>query len=414
MAILAVNAGSSTLKFSLHRLRQGQVLPSTLNGSIQGLEAGGTPEMGWSFKGLSHSHALSATGGDPFHEALLSLRDLLTAEAGVPRIEAVAHRIVHGGQDFRASVFITDDVLDQLTRLNSLAPLHQPHNLEGVRAFQKAFPQVPQVACFDTAFHASLPEVDYAFALPHLLADQGVRRYGFHGLSYQFIMGTLAQRTPLAQGRVLMAHLGNGASLCAALKGTSRATTMGFSALDGLMMGTRSGSLDAGVLLYLLEQGWDHDRLQTLLYRQSGLLGVSGISADMRRLRADGSLAARKAIDQFTHRVVRESGALTACMGGLDVLAFSGGIGEHDAVLRAQVCARLGYMGVQLDEPLNRQATGEAVMAIHAASSPVQVWVVPTDEGSVAAREAARLIDGRARSDSAHRPKLEQLSPVSC
>ncbi|MEO5658290.1 MAG: acetate kinase, partial [Polaromonas sp.] len=317
MAILAVNAGSSSLKFSLHRLHKRQVQPSVLNGNIQGLEEGGTPEMGWSFKGVSCRRTLTVTGDDPFHEALLGLRDLLSAEAGVPRIEAVAHRVVHGGRAFRASVFITDEVLDQLTRLNSLAPLHQPHNLEGVRAFQKAFPQVPQVACFDTAFHASLPEVDYAFALPQTLADLGVRRYGFHGLSYQFIMGTLAQRTPLAQGRVLMAHLGNGASLCAAHEGRSIATTMGFSALDGLMMGTRSGSLDAGVLLYLMEQGWDHDRLQTLLYRQSGLLGVSGISADMRRLRADGGNAAHRAIDQFTHRVVRESGALTACLGGL-------------------------------------------------------------------------------------------------
>jgi acetate kinase len=392
MAILAVNAGSSTLKFSLHPLHGSQVQPSVLNGNIQGLEPGGTPEMGWSFQGRSQRRTLAVTGDDAFHEALLSLRDLLSTEADVPPIEAVAHRVVHGGRTFRASVFVTDEVLAQLTRLNSLAPLHQPHNLEGVRAFQKAFPQLPQVACFDTAFHESLPEVDYAFALPIALADQGVRRYGFHGLSYQYIMDTLKQRTPLALGRVLMAHLGNGASLCAAYEGRSLATTMGFSALDGLMMGTRSGSLDAGVLLYLMEQGWDHDRLQTLLYRQSGLLGVSGISADMRCLRADGSAAAHKAIDQFTHRVVRQSGALTACLGGLDVLAFSGGIGEHDTVLRAQVCARLAYLGVHLDESLNQQATGDAIMAIHAATSSVQVWVVPTDEGSVAAREAAQLM----------------------
>ena len=392
MAILAVNAGSSTLKFSLHPLKASQVQPSLLAGKIQGLEPGGMPEIGWSCQGKAQCRALDVTADDPFHQALLSLRDLLTTEADVPPIEAVAHRVVHGGRAFRASVIVTDDILSQLTRLNSLAPLHQPHNLEGIRAFQKAFPQLPQVACFDTAFHASLPEVDYAFALPQALAEQGVRRYGFHGLSYQYIMSTLQQRTPQADGRVLMAHLGNGASLCAARDGLSRATTMGFSALDGLMMGTRSGALDAGVLLYLMEQGWDHDRLQTLLYRQSGLLGVSGISADMRRLRADGSERTRKAIDQFTHRVVRESGALTACLGGLDVLAFSGGIGEHDAVLRAQVCAGLGYLGVQLGESLNQQATGETIMAIHAVTSRVQVWVVPTDEGSVAAREAAQLI----------------------
>lgn len=392
MAILAVNAGSSTLKFSLHPLLSGQVQPSVLTGNIQGLEPGGAPEMGWSFQGQAQRRSLDATGDDPFHQALLNLSELLTSEADVPPIEAVAHRVVHGGQTFRASVLVTDDVLAQLDRLNSLAPLHQPHNLEGVRAFQKAFAQLPQVACFDTAFHASLPEVDYAFALPQALSEQGVRRYGFHGLSYQYIMDTLLERSSQARGRVLMAHLGNGASLCAAHDGKSRATTMGFSALDGLMMGTRTGSLDAGVLLYLLEQGWDHDRLQTLLYKQSGLLGVSGISADMRRLRADGSEAATKAIDQFTHRVVRESGALTACLGGLDVLAFSGGIGEHDTVLRAQVGARLSYLGVQIDEALNQQATGDAIMAIHAPSSAVQVWVIPTDEGRVAAREAATLL----------------------
>jgi acetate kinase len=199
-------------------------------------------------------------------------------------------------------VRITPEVLAQLERLNSLAPLHQPHNLAGVRAFQKRFAELPQIACFDTAFHATLPEVDYAFALPQALSRQGVRRYGFHGLSYQYIMGTLWQASARASGRVLMAHLGNGASLCAAMEGQSRATTMGFSALDGLMMGTRCGAIDPGVLLYLIEQGWDHARLEALLYRQSGLLGVSGLSADMRRLRAD----ARRAIGQFTHRVVRE------------------------------------------------------------------------------------------------------------
>ena len=392
MAILAVNAGSSTLKFSLHPLQDKQVQPSAMTGNIQGLEPGGTPEMGWSFQGNSKKKVLPAGEGGAFKRALESLRDLLATEPGVPPIEAVAHRVVHGGQGFRASVIITDDVLSQLTKLNSLAPLHQPHNLEGVRAFRAAFPQLPQIACFDTAFHGTLEEVDYAFALPQALAAQGVRRYGFHGLSYQFIMDTLLERSARGQGKVLMAHLGNGASLCAARNGRSCATTMGFSALDGLMMGTRTGTLDPGVMLYLLEQGWDHKRLQTLLYKESGLLGVSGISADMRKLRSDGGEAACKAIDMFTHRVVRESGALTACLGGLDVLAFSGGIGEHDAVLRSEVCTRLGFLGVRLDEALNQQAVGEKVMAIHLPTSTVEVWVIPTDEGRVAAREAAALV----------------------
>ena len=392
MAILAVNAGSSTLKFSMYPLDGAGVHPSVLTGSIQGLEPGGAPVLDWTFQGQRKSQSLPATEADPFEQALASLGELLTRKPSIPEVQAIAHRVVHGGGDFSASVVVTDAVLSQLAKFNSLAPLHQPHNLDGIRAFQKAFPAVPQVACFDTAFHATLPEVDYSFALTQSLAQEGVRRYGFHGLSYQYLMSVLQQRTPQANGRVLMAHLGNGASLCGAVGGRSCATTMGFSALDGLMMGTRSGSLDAGVLLYLMEQGWDHHRLQSLLYKQSGLLGVSGISADMRRLRADCSAGAQRAIDLFTHRVVRESGALVACMGGLDVLAFSGGIGEHDAVLRGQVGERLGWMGVAIDPALNAQATGDTVQAIHAPDSRVEVWVIPTDEGLVAARDAARLL----------------------
>lgn len=392
MAILAVNVGSSTLKFSIHPRQGDQVQARVFSGSIQGLEPGGAPLMEWEFRGQRQNRPLPSSASDPFGQALRSLSELLGTEPALPAIEAVAHRVVHGGRDFSASVLVSADVLQRLARLNSLAPLHQPHNLQGIRAFQKAFPELPQVACFDTAFHASLAEIDYAFALPQELADQGLRRYGFHGLSYQYVMGVLQQRSARAGGRVLMAHLGNGASLCAALGGRSHATTMGFSALDGLMMGTRTGTLDPGVLLYLLEQGWDHARLERLLYRQSGLLGVSGISADMRTLRADGSAQAQRAIDLFTRRVVRESGALVACVGGLDLIAFSGGIGEHDATLRAQVGAQLGWLGVVVDEALNQQATGSEVLAIHAPQSRVQVWVIPTDEGLVAAQEAARLI----------------------
>lgn len=396
MAILAVNAGSSSLKFSMHPLQQGNVQPSILSGNIEGLEPGGSPVMGWNYQGQSHQQKLvlpaASSGGGSFALALQSLRHLLETLPDLPRIEAVAHRVVHGGQVFRASVVVTPDILEQLNNLNSLAPLHQPHNVAGIRAFLTAFPELPQVACFDTAYHATLAEVDYAFALPQELSAQGVRRYGFHGLSYQFVMGSLLGLTPRARGRVLMAHLGNGASLCAATDGVSRATTMGFSALDGLMMGTRTGTLDSGVILYLLEQGWDHKRLQTLLYKQSGLLGVSGISADMRRLRQDGSAAAQKAIAMFVRRVVRESGALTACIGGLDVLAFSGGIGEHDVQTRQEVCLALAYLGVQIDPALNAAARGDKAMAIHASGSAVEVWVIPTDEGHVAATEAARLI----------------------
>jgi acetate kinase len=393
MAILAVNAGSSTLKFSVHPLQNQGVLDPVLIGNIQGLEPAGQPRMDWIWEGQRHQRALPAIEGTPFERALHALHGLLAELPTLPPLRAVAHRVVHGGHQYQHSVRITPEVLRALEQLNSLAPLHQPHNLAGIRAFTAAFPELPQVACFDTAFHATLPREESHYALPQTLADQGVRRYGFHGLSYQSIMGTLQSCSARAQGRTLMAHLGNGASLCATLQGRSQATTMGFSALDGLVMGTRCGSIDPGVLLYLLEQGWDHDRIQALLYRQSGLLGVSGIAADMRTLRASTAPAAQFAIELFTRRVVRATGELSACIGGLDVLAFSGGIGENDSLLRADVAQRLAYLGVRVDATLNaRPAHGHAAWAIHAPDSAVEVWVVPTDEGRVAAAEAAALV----------------------
>ena len=393
MAILAVNAGSSTLKFSVHPLQNQGVLDPVLIGNIQGLEPAGQPRMDWIWQGQRHQRALPTIEGTPFERALHALHGLLAELPALPPLRAVAHRVVHGGHQYQHSVRITPEVLRALEQLNSLAPLHQPHNLAGIRAFTAAFPELPQVACFDTAFHATLPRVESHYALPQTLADQGVRRYGFHGLSYQSIMGTLQSCSARAHGRTLMAHLGNGASLCATLQGRSQATTMGFSALDGLVMGTRCGSIDPGVLLYLLEQGWDHDRIQALLYRQSGLLGVSGIAADMRTLRASTAPAAQFAIELFTRRVVRATGELSACIGGLDVLAFSGGIGENDSLLRADVAQRLAYLGVRVDATLNaRPAHGHAAWAIHAPDSAVEVWVVPTDEGRVAAAEAAALV----------------------
>ena len=393
MAILAVNAGSSTLKFSVHPLQNQGVLDPVLIGNIQGLEPAGQPRMDWIWQGQRHQRALPTIEGTPFERALHALHGLLAELPALPPLRAVAHRVVHGGHQYQHSVRITPEVLRALEQLNSLAPLHQPHNLAGIRAFTAAFPELPQVACFDTAFHATLPREESHYALPQTLADQGVRRYGFHGLSYQSIMGTLQSCSARAHGRTLMAHLGNGASLCATLQGRSQATTMGFSALDGLVMGTRCGSIDPGVLLYLLEQGWDHDRIQALLYRQSGLLGVSGIAADMRTLRASTAPAAQFAIELFTRRVVRATGELSACIGGLDVLAFSGGIGENDSLLRADVAKRLAYLGVRVDATLNaRPAHGHAAWAIHAPDSAVEVWVVPTDEGRVAAAEAAALV----------------------
>lgn len=371
MIVLSVNAGSSSLKYALHRVGSARQALQTLgSGVIQGLRP----------------------GADTFARALVQLREWLDTQAHHGAVGAVAHRVVHGGARLTTSVLVTDDILDELQQLAPLAPLHQPYNLQGLRAMRDSFEGVPQVACFDTAFHAGLSDVETRFALPARISTSGVRRYGFHGLAYQHVMQTLQSRSTAANGRVLMAHLGSGASLCAALGGRSHATTMGFSALDGLMMGTRCGALDPGVVLHLLDQGSSTDELRELLYRQSGLLGVSGLSGDMRALRADGGEAAQAAIKLFTHRVVRECGAMIACMGGLDLLAFSGGIGEHDAVLRAQVCGRLGWLGLRLDEPANNAATGQQPAPVHAPHSSVQVWVVPADEGSVAALEAARIV----------------------
>ena len=394
MSILSVNAGSSSLKFALYPIQGQAIGEAEVTGNIEGLEPSGQPRISFSDSGQkTESAAVTVpTDGDAFEAALRTLKALLRARFSHLRVQAIAHRVVHGGAHYSSSVLVTPEVLAQLATLNALAPLHQPHNLAGIRAFTESFPAVPQVACFDTAFHRTLSPLETTFAIDRQLTAQGVRRYGFHGLSYQYVSQALQRDVPRSAGRTLMAHLGNGASVCATLAHASCATTMGFSALDGLMMGTRSGALDPGVLLYLMEQGWDHDRIQKLLYKQSGLLGVSGESADMRTLRASGSDAARFATDLFAHRVVREVGALSACIGGLDVLAFTGGIGEHDALLRQQVCQALAYLGVQIDVPRNTDAQGDGMCAIHADQSTVEVWVVPTDEGSVAAQDALTFL----------------------
>ena len=389
MAILSVNVGSSSLKFGLYPRAGAGILPATLVGSVEGLQPGGQPQLCWRNEQAGSEGPLTGQGLDA---ALAALDQLLQQHLQGRPLQAIAHRVVHGGRHYREPVRVDDALLQTLDTLCPLAPLHQPHNLAGIRHFQQLYPHTPQVACFDTAFHATLPEPEYLFALPASFNEEGVRRYGFHGLSYAYVQQALQHVSPRAQGRVLMAHLGNGASLCATRAGQSIATTMGFSALDGLMMGTRSGSLDAGVLLHLLAQGWDAQRIETLLYKQSGLKGVSGLSADMRTLRASTEPAAQRAITLFTHRVVREAGALTACLGGLDVLAFTGGIGEHDRILRAEVCDRLAYLGVKLDAAANAREGGNQIAALHAADSAVEVWLVPTDEGRMAAQGAAELL----------------------
>ncbi len=392
-SVLSVNAGSSSLKFSLHPVADGDAGAATLSGLAEGLEPGGRPMLRIKAPGLDGgARAVAAVdGGSPFQAALAAVVGTL-AEAGSGRLLAVAHRIVHGGTRFAESVLIDDAVLDYLQTLNTLAPLHQPHNLAGVQALRQACPQVPQVGCFDTSFHATTPEVEQRFALPEDYHRQGVRRYGFHGLSYRYVSEALAALTPRAGGRMLLAHLGNGASLCAVRGGRSIATTMGFSAVDGLMMGTRSGAIDAGVLLHLLRQGQDRAAIEKLLYKQSGLLGVSGLSADMRTLRASADPAAARAIALFTYRVQRECGALAACLGGVDLIGFTGGIGEHDVALRADLGEQLGWLGLKIDAQANQAADGSRAVPIHAAASTVEAWVVPTDEGRVAARDALALV----------------------
>jgi acetate kinase len=391
-AILAVNAGSSSLKFALYPQHGSRVDPAKLSGNIEGLEPGGNPALLLRTERGETRRALSLTEGGRFEQALAALSGVLARHPEAYQISAIAHRIVHGGERCSESVVLDNPTLVYLASLAPLAPLHQPHNLAGVHAFRRSYPQLPQIGCFDTGFHASIPALEQMFALPRSLRGAGIRRYGFHGLSYRYVGAQLRQHSERARGRMLIAHLGNGASACALKDGKSIATTMGFSALDGLMMGTRSGALDPGVLLYLLRSGWSVADLERTLYHESGLRGVSGKSADMRTLQASGDPDAALAIELFGHRLVRECGALTACLGGLDLLAFTGGIGEHDASLRQRACDGLAYLGVRLDPAANGAARADAITPIHAADSAVEVWVVPTDEGRVAAGDAARLL----------------------
>lgn len=303
------------------------------------------------------------------------------------RLAAIGHRVVHGGLDFVAPVQVDDAILARLAELEPFAPLHQPHNIAGIRAARAAFPGVPQIACFDTAFHRGQPFVNDTFAIPHRYYEAGVRRYGFHGLSYDYVTGELSRIAPhLMAGRVVVAHLGNGASMCAIQNGRSVASTMGFSALDGLPMGTRSGQLDPGVLLYLMEQeGMDAAAITDLLYRRSGLLGLSGgLSNDMRTLEGADTREAREAIDYFVFRIQRELGAMAASMGGVDALVFCGGIGENSRLIRARICERTEWMGIEIDHIRN----AENAEIISSDLSRAKVMVIPTDEGLVIARAA--------------------------
>lgn len=379
--ILTVNAGSSSLKFALFDARgcrvaggvaeaQGPAAPAHLvwveGPQVQSMELPGAA--------FDLEQALQALVGQLQHRGLLAT------------VRVAVHRVVHGGSRFLAPVCVDGDVLIELRRLAPLAPLHQPANLRGIEILGQTAPGLVQFAAFDTAFFAGLTDVETRLPLPRDLCAQGLRRYGFHGLAYQHLMDTVGAHSTRSQGRTVLAHLGSGASLAAVQGGRPVATSMGFSALDGLMMSTRSGSLDPGVVLHLLEQGWTCAALRDLLYRRSGLLGVSGVSGDWRRLRDGQSPAEREALELFRHRAVREMGALVACLQGLDLLVFSGGIGQHDADLRATLATALAWLGVRLDVARNHAATGDGVARIDATDSAVEVWVIPADEERVLAR----------------------------
>jgi acetate kinase len=389
-AILTLNAGSSSIKFALYEVTGDAPQRRLSHGQIE--DIGDAPH----FIAIDADGAILAeqrwpAGASLDHEALLTpLLDWITGHLGAESLVAVGHRVVHGGETYDRPVRLTPDVIAQLARLTPLAPLHQPHNLAAVAAVARLRPGLPQVACFDTAFHHGLAPTVTRLALPRRYAAEGMRRYGFHGLSFEYIAGRLREQDPaLASRRVIAAHLGNGASLCAMHDGRSIDTTMGFTTLDGLVMGTRCGNLDPGVVLYLQQvHGLDAAAVEHMLYHDSGLLGVSGISNDMRTLLDSDDAHAREAIDLFVFRIAREIGALTSSLGGLDGLVFSAGIGEHAPPIRAAVCARLGWLGVSCDLAAN--AANAAL--ISTPDSAVQVRVIATDEESMIATHTVNLL----------------------
>jgi len=384
--VLVLNAGSSSLKFGLFaQANDPEVLATGLIDRIGGtatLRLRGADDSPLSESELPTERARDHAGA--LDAALAAIREAFPEAT----VMSVGHRVVHGGMDFSAPVAITQDILSRLDAFVPFAPLHQPHNLAGIRAALAAFPDAAQIACFDTAFHRRHPFVNDTFALPRAYYEKGVRRYGFHGLSYEYISGALATMDQgLHDGRVAVAHLGNGASMCALHEGRSIASSMGFSALDGLPMGTRCGQLDPGVVLYLMqEEGLDAGAISDLLYKQSGLLGMSGLSHDMRTLLASDDRRAGEAIDYFCFRIRRELGGLAAALDGLDGVVFTGGIGENAAPIRARACDGLGWIGVELDA--DRNAAGETV--ISSDTSRVRVMVIPTNEELVIARAAMR------------------------
>jgi acetate kinase len=388
--VVTLNAGSSSIKYALFELTDHAPRPL----------ADGLAEMVGTTRRIRVRDGTGAVtceedwdgGATPFHaDALHRVMTWLHAAFPEANVVGVGHRVVHGGLAFDHPVIVTDAVLAEIRALVPLAPLHQPHNIAGIEAARAAWPEVPQVACFDTAFHRAHPFVSDVFALPRHFYDEGVRRYGFHGLSYEYVIGRLREIAPLhAAGRVVVAHLGSGASMCAIRDGLSVASTMGFTGMDGLPMGTRCGQVDPGVLLYLLqEKGMSAQAVSDLLYKESGLKGLSGESADMRDLEASNSEEAAQAIAYFVFRVRRELGGLAAALNGLDAVVFCGGIGEHDWRVRESVLEDMDWIGIELD----RTANHESAQVISTDRSRVRVFVIPTDEEAMIARHTVEALD---------------------
>ncbi|MBL8396202.1 MAG: acetate kinase [Candidatus Accumulibacter sp.] len=389
-AILVLNAGSSSLKFSIFEVAADRDLHAVAVGQVEGL--GTAPrlkardgngqriaELQWSNSEVSN-HA----------QALQQIASLLRSRFHGGILAGVGHRVVHGGPDYSAPLLVSPQAMQQLETFIPLAPLHQPHNLAAIRAVQEVQPDLPQVACFDTAFHRTQDRVAQLYGLPYEYYERGIRRYGFHGLSYEYIASSLPQIAPeIADGRVVVAHLGSGASMCAMHGGRSVGSSMGFTALDGLLMGTRPGNMDPGIVLYLLQQeGLSAKQIEDLLYKKSGLLGLSGIGNDMRVLLASDETRARLAIDHFVYRINRELGALAAVLGGLDALVFTAGIGENSTRIRELVCRQAAWSGIELDSATN--ASGGPRISL--AGSRTSAWVVPTNEELMIARHTRQLL----------------------
>jgi len=387
--ILVVNAGSSSIKFQLFSASAGDQLQRRLKGQIEGI--GVRPRLvAKDVKGeILVDNAWPVADVADVPAALSKVVEFLREEIGTLPT-AVGHRVVHGGPDYSEPILIDDAVLERLQAFAPLAPLHQPNNLGPIRTLRQRQPQLPQIACFDTAFHRGHPDVADRYALPEQFCQEGVRRYGFHGLSYEYIASQLPKLAPdIAQGRVVVAHLGSGASMCAMQAGKSMESTMGFTALDGLPMGARPGQLDAGIVLYLVaEKGMSAKEIERLFYHDSGLKGLSGISNDVRDLLASSDPRAKRALDYFVYRIALFTGMLAAAMGGIDGFVFTAGIGENAPVIREAVAQRLTWLGLELDPEANAKGTGR----ISAKGSRVACYVIPTDEELMIARHTLRVL----------------------